>query len=455
MVQQKTTLNDLVSFYKSLLEALDLKVDKEGRIFIATGDKERPLTINGLPVVLPTDENTRTAVEIVNGTPTPVKIIFNPLDEDAIKGENESLKKLRQIIELKLNGVFYQIGESLFNVLYNTNKEVNNIEIIRFATLLNKYKATGLKHPIDEKLITNWIKLYKEILTSNYDSHAYIKIFSKRGGKINNIKYNRINSLGFPFAENLFEIKPNKEKFLDLKLRTKDKHAYLSLFEFIFKVDIEQILDGFKFGSLNKIAPGFHVLMLVYNFVYEHMRGVIEALVNLDLEDRELEYMNLRPLPVDINNMGDFIDSLEHVIKRVPKEDNLKQNLNNTATLATNTTQIQKPRTNNSPWGMLKEKVQHTNGYSQTNELFHRPATRGPLGSFGSNTAPVYNGYNPAPRPLANSGQRSPFTNTFNPVANSMPMASNSFATPTRPMPYRKQNTPVDTQYQNPFLRGY
>ena len=452
MLQQKPTLNDLVRFYKELLEALDLKISRDGKIFITTGDKERPLTINGLPVVLPTDENTRTAVEIVNGVPTPVKVIFNPLDEDAIKGENESLKKLRQIIELKFNGIFYQIGESLFNILYNTDKEINNMEIARFATLLNRHKAPGLKHPIDEKLITNWIKLYKEILTSHYDTHAYIKIFTKRGGKINNIKYNRINTIGFPFAENLYELKPNKEKFLDMKLRTKDKHAYLSLFEYIFKVDIEQILDGFKFGSLNKIAPGFHALMLVYNFVYEHMSSVVNALLDLDLEDREVEYLSLKPLPIDVSNMGDFIDTLSAVIKRVPKEDNLVQTTsvqNNPNPVTNNTSNITRPNKSNSPWEKLKEKVQHnTNPYANP---MASTVPNSPLGSFAGTpaprpVAPVSPFSSPAPRPIG--GAPAPFPNTYGAAPAPAPRPIGSFNR-------RAPSAPVDTGYQNPFLRGY
>lgn len=465
MIQQKATLTDLVGFYKNLVEALDLKVDKQGKIIITTGEKERPLTINGLPVVLPTDENTRTAVEIINGIPTPVKIIFNPMDEDAIKGENESLKKLRQIIELKLNGVFYQIGETIFNVLFNTDKEVNHIEIIRFATLLNRHKAPGLKNPIDEKLITNWIKLYREILASNYDTHAYIKIFSKRGGKINNVKYNRINSLGFPFAEEIYELKPNKEKFLGLKLRTKDKHAYLSLFEYIFKVDTNKLLEGFKFGSLNKIAPGFHALMITYDFVFKHMFNIINALVELDVEDRELEYLNLSPLPVDINNMGDFIDNLESVIKRIPKEDNLKQpaQVNN---VPNNTIQQSSTPTHNSnsPWDSLKQRAHinnigmpagYNNGY---NNGYGAPVAKGPLGSFGGSRTTVpnmntggYNNYGNYPAPTA------PAFGRPNPVFNNGPVSTAPFGRPMATRGFGPQRAPEGNYreaYQNPFTRG-
>ena len=443
-------LSELNNFYKQLLEALDLKVDREGRIFIK-GEKERPLTIKGLPVALPTEENIKNAVKVIDGVPTPVLVLFNPLDEDAIKGENESLKKLRQIIELKLNGVIYQLGETLFNIINDTEKEVSNIEIARFATLLNRHKAPGLKSPIDEKTITNWIKLYKNILTEHYETHSYVKIFSKRGGKINNIKYNRINILAFPFVENLEPIKPNKEKFLDLKLRSKDKHAYLSLFEYLFNTDVETLKEGFKFGSLNKIAPGFHALMLLYNFVYEKLSPIINTLFEIGLEDREAEFLSLKPLPIDVNNLGDFIDNIAIAITKVPKENELTTAAQQPAIqqnpLGNNTTTMTQEPTSNSPWAKLKSKVGTSN------------IQRAPLpGGMGYGPSPMVS--RPmGPTPITNRQIPRPVGNPMvNNTIGPRPIGTNPMARPMGPRPINQgipgQQQPVSSGYQNPFLVG-
>jgi len=448
----RATIEDLVSFYKELLKSLDFEVDSQGRIFIAQGDNKRPLTINGLPVVLPTTKNIRSAVEIINGIPTTVKVIFNPIEENAIKGENNSMKKLRQIIELKINSLIYQIGESLFNLFYNSDKEINNLQILKFATLLNRHKASGMKSPIDEKTITNWIKLYKDILSNHYSSHAYGKLFVKRGGKLNNIKYNRIVSLGFPFVENLEPLKPNKEKFLNIKLRTKDKHAYISLFEFLFNSDLEALLDGYKFGSLNKIAPGFHATMMVYDFVYKSFKPIIDVLLDLDLEDRELEFLKLSPLPVDINNLGDFIDNLEPIITRIPKEMNLLESQNNIPANNAPTGNLKEPtgiaantassKTSNSPWEKLKSSVGEN--ITQATGI-----NNGPLGNFGNRrmnyNPPAPRPITPAPRPIAPTRRVVPAAPR--PLANRI---TNGYGSPI--------GNPVNTGinrggYKNPFLR--
>jgi len=455
--------NELVKFYKELLEALDLEVTKDGQILVSGSEKPSPLTINGLPVYLPTDENIRTAVTLIDDIPQPVKILFNPMDEDAIKGENESLRKLRSIIELRLTGAIYQLGETLLNLVIDTEKIVNDPNLLKFISLLNRYKTPGTKHIVDEKTIDSWIKLYKSILTEHYAEANYVKIYSKRGGKINDIKYNRINILGFPFLEKLHPINANKEKFLGLKIRNKDKHDYESLFEFIFQTDIEQLLEGFKYGSLNKIAPGFHALMLLYDDVYKRFKPVIDALFDLGVEDREAEYLNLKPLPIDIGNLGDFIDNMANEIRKIPREKDLVNNTQPSANTQTTTTtqpvgsptnMTQTTNTNN-PWEAIKKnittKIPTVNTYNNaaintpiqtqpTPSAIVNPYSRGPVGA-------------PIPRPINTISPR------YNPTPSPMSMGiptTNPTSMVRRVSSYRpgQPTNQIPQGYVNPYLAG-
>lgn len=334
-------MSELIKFYKSLLEMLGLIVDNNGQVFIKMSESNYPVSVDGLNLYLPTDDNIKTSIEIVDGSPKVVKSLFNPFDESGIKGANKTFAKLKQIIELKLSGVFYQLGETLLSLIVNENDSSNNIGVIKFVSVVNKYKNSAKTIKIDEKSISNWANLYEHI-TSNGMKPKYIETLVKRGtkgGTIDNVKYNRIGVITFPFLEELKPIKANKEKFLNVKLRSGDVVVYTALFEFLFG-DSEKLIDGLSFGSLNKLAPSSHVLLIMYNKVYEKLNTFLEALRDSEIDDDTKEHLLLNKLPIDISNLGDFIDSMEQEIKRIPKDNELTSNtvVNNTINVNGNAT---------------------------------------------------------------------------------------------------------------------
>jgi len=348
-------MSELVKFYKSLLEMLGLVVDKNGQVFIKMSESNYPVSVDGLNLYLPTDDNIKTSMEIVDGEPKVVKALFNPFDESGIKGANKTFAKLKQIIELKLTGVFYQLGETLLSLIVNENDSSSNIGIIKFVSTVNKYKSSSKTIKIDEKSIKNWVSLYEHI-TSNGMRPKYIETLIKRGNKggtIDNIKYNRIGVITFPFLEQLKPIKANKEKFLDVKLRSGDVTVFTALFEFIFG-DSDKLIDGLSFGSLNKLAPSSHVLLIMYNTIYEKLNTFLEALRDSEIDDETKEHLELKKLPIDISNLGDFIDSMEQEIKRIPKENEL---VSNTTVNSAPTTNVVRATTNATKGGSFWDKV--------------------------------------------------------------------------------------------------
>ena len=308
-------------FYSDLLSMLDLKVASNGVIMTSINGVDNPILIDGLPLVLPTSENIKTAVELRDGKPTPVKYIFNPLNESAIKGENKSFSKLKTIMELKLLGVIFAVGETMFSFLSNKDTDINDIIISKFLTKLNKYKTSAVKQMIDPKTLSSWVDLYSNIVTK-HDNEKYISLYIKRGGKIDGVKYNRLGVITFPFVEALDKHNTKDGKFLDVNLRNKDKNDFISLFEFIFG-DKETLIKGKQYGSLNKLSPSTHVLLMMYDEIYKSLKDILESFSDMDIEADIKDMLELKPLPFNIVTLSDIIEDLNTDVKQVPSMDDV------------------------------------------------------------------------------------------------------------------------------------
>jgi len=307
-------MDALIKFYKDILEMLDLEITDEGLININIGGDVVPLHIGNLPAYLPTDDNIRNMVDVSSGSPKPNKVLFNPLQEDVIKGTNESFLTIKKVMELKLVSVAYQIGESLLGIIANKS-EINDMSLIKFINMLNGYKAPGMKQVIDGNTVKLWVDLYSEIL-SNLD-YKYIKFYIKKGGKIDNVKYNRVGTITYPLYEKVTDFNIKTEKLLGYKLRNKDKFAIETLLKFMFgSMDIK---DN-QFGSFNKISPSMHTLFMLYDHTYKSLEPIINALIDHGVEDDVAKKLTIRPLPIRIEAIGDFIDNLENKIKSIPIE---------------------------------------------------------------------------------------------------------------------------------------
>ena len=393
----------LIKFYKELLEMLDMVVDENGQVFVK-GSQLTPLTINKVPVFLPTQENIRTAVDVSNGTIKVSKVLFNPINEDPIKGTSSSLSRLREIIELKMLGVFYQLGESLFYLISDTKRDVTtDVKLVTFAALLGRYKSPGMKSQVDEKTIENWVKLYEVILKEYKQAFIYNKLMIKNGGKVNDVKYNKITILSFPFLEELTNINPNKEKFMGVKIRKKDKHDFLSLYEFVYEESVEKLDEGFMFGSINEIAPAFISLMEAYDFFYKKVKPIITSIIKHDPEEDVIEKLTIKPLPVDIANLSDFVEEVASTVRTIPREDELTKKSTVNKITPPNTTQTITKQPVNQPtqqsnnggdfWSRMREKF----------GLDNRPKPVGINGNVYNNPTPVTNTYS-RPVGVSNTG---------------------------------------------------
>jgi len=304
----------LTKFYRGLCEMIDLVVDDNGQLFVPIADGKTPLLINKLPAFLPTDDNIATLTD-VNGNA--VKSLFNPLLESTVKGGNASFNKLRTSMEVKLLGVIHYLCEALLVKLASTDTEVNDLSLMKLSSLVSRYKSTA-KTLIDQKTVENWSHIYENIV-NKYISKKHITLVVSKGGKLNDVKYNRIGVITFPIGEELFTLPSKETTVLDVKLRNKDVHTFKSLFEFIVG-DITNIVDGIQIGSLNRIAPSTHVLLTMYDRIYSKLENIIASVLTSDIEDDIKELIRLKPLPYNIVDLTGIINDMEQEIKRTPSE---------------------------------------------------------------------------------------------------------------------------------------
>jgi len=80
----------LIEYYKTVIESLGMEVSDDGFVKIKVSEDNTVMQrAGGLPIVLPTDDHIGSLRSIDdNGKPVVSKVLFNPLNENVIKGDS-------------------------------------------------------------------------------------------------------------------------------------------------------------------------------------------------------------------------------------------------------------------------------------------------------------------------------------------------------------------------------
>jgi hypothetical protein len=304
-------IKNILEFYTDILEGLDLKVDNLGNIFLPTKKGDKPFTMDGLPLVLPTDAHLKTIIKVEDGKPELTKLLFNPLDESGIKGENKSLLKLKRYIENKVSFSIGIIGEVILNILSNEEAELTNTDFLMLVDVIKNYDAHGIKKVVDEQSVKNWVNVLENGLKQNLG--LYTHIYLKRGGKIGDEKFTRIATVSFPVYEKLANHN-TKEPFYGVKMRKKDIHVFMRILEFIFNLTNEQMLNGFQIGSKNLTAPATVTLLTAYNWLAENVNRTIDIVGSTNIDKDYLEEARLGVIPFNQEELEEFITKIKYEI---------------------------------------------------------------------------------------------------------------------------------------------
>jgi len=361
----------LLDFYKSVVESLGLEVTEDNFVmvkFIDSDGKEgkRMLTIEGKSVVLPTKENIKTAISVDDdGKPIVTKILFNPLNEDVIKGDSASIKLIKNIIATKISYSFAGTAELLMLAVNDKAIQKNtDMTINKFMAEVNKASKPGTKKIVNDNTLKNWSKmLTRSIKETRYPKLT--KLHLRKGGKYKGVKYYKTSVLEFPIYEILLEnSKDNIEELLDIKTRATDIDVYKILYEFIF--DKMDETHTYVTASNDKESPSFVALFKMYISVANKINKILKQLKTLDehiydrcklptkitlkdLDNLDIYHSELLMIPNDIDmnrKKADVIEEVEDALLQTDPYANVTNGISASAPTATaqllNTQQAQK-----------------------------------------------------------------------------------------------------------------
>jgi len=314
-------MSNVVEFYKDILKTFNVSEENNKLVFNTSTGKKIPLTLEGSPLILPRKELIADIVEIANGKPRLKARIFNPLAESVIRGENKSLTKIRKHIERMMEYSFIVVSTLLLHgVRYQEDLEDCDPMFLKFLDML-KYKQPGVKKVVDDETIKKWEDI-SDIATQK--EKQLLHIFIKKGGKIEDVKYTRIGTLMFPLYEELEEINVKEDLvFNKVKLRNKDKFVIQKLYEFIFELSHDELIDGFTIGTRNTTSPSFIVTMMLYDFAKNKINKAIDVAKSLNLDNELLDAVILPELPISIEELEKFIDKIKYELLEIPSDSDL------------------------------------------------------------------------------------------------------------------------------------
>lgn len=307
---------NLIEFYTKVLNNVGITVSEDGYCYIPNGDDQVMMVVEGKPLVLPTKEHLESVyAEDDEGEMTISKLPFNPLNEDIVKGDSSSLKKLKHLIEYKLGHTVAALGESLLVLASNeTLQKKANMEVCKFLAEITKAQNQGIKKLVDEKSIDNWCALYENTVKTN---RKLVNIYLKKKGKYNNETYNRLGVL----SSDVYDILLNAvkdEPVVNVKLRNKD----ITIFKILIKYILGELDKDNQIcvGSNDSESPAFIALFSLYikvitrtNKLLSHLKYVNKEvsdsyIVNDLITEKELEHVdNFKPELMQIPNDNDLV----------------------------------------------------------------------------------------------------------------------------------------------------
>lgn len=279
-------MSKLLNFYKQIIENVGLYVDDDGYIWFGSDDDKVLITVGGKSMVLPTKEHLNSIYSTDDsGNVITNKVIFNPINEDIVKGDSTSIKMLKKWIEAKLGHIVASAGESL--LILAANKELQQktkFEINKFLAEINRAQNIGIKQLVDDKSIDNWINIYSKSVDS---TKGMFSIYLKKKGKYDGEDYNRLAVLSSEVLNQL-ESGEKEPQVYDIKLRKKDA----TIFSIIFKYLIDEFDDDNNVcvGSNDSESPAFISLMSIYLKIVARTNKILKhlAFVNQQTADNNI-----------------------------------------------------------------------------------------------------------------------------------------------------------------------
>lgn len=237
----------LLKLYEEILKTAMMNVDKEGFVhqpksYENDGTRTmEPALIDGKRLVVPVQEH-------IDHPNKETKVVFHPLNENALQGESAVINKLKVACSISVNMAIFNLIRGFMNLALSTDdhKKLSPDQSEVLSILKN----------VDEKTEKDFFKIIFNGIKKEGTEALFFKIFLKRGGTVMGKKYSRVGVVTFPFYD---EISQDKNEFYGITLRKKDHGVLKKLIEFILpKIKESHAYDQ---GSDDDVAPYLDALM--------------------------------------------------------------------------------------------------------------------------------------------------------------------------------------------------
>lgn len=266
----------LLAFYKTVLASIRHDVDDDGLISREIpGSDNRPASVNGKRLVLPTDAQLRA------GFGDDVQP-FHPLSENiARRGASEVQNYLQRNAKAQVTFYLERIAERLLAVA--ADPALHKDLPPSCSEYLTKVPKADKKS----------LKTFDDLMESSIAKKKVTTLYLKNGGSYQGQKYNRLCVVRFPLIEQLEE---DETKVNGVTLRKRDLETFSALLRYI--VPFGDDPEEYSAGSNSKVAPFFDAFLRAYAKIAGRLNHMVKRYgKTLDLQ--------LKPIPLD------FVDDLD------------------------------------------------------------------------------------------------------------------------------------------------
>ncbi len=278
-------MSNIIKFYTNVVESMGANVDEEG--FIKIGRK--PITVKNKSLVMPIRSIMANLQKVDESGKMINKFsVFNPMKENLVRGDSDSLNKLKQMVDMNLSKQVSFIGELLLKLASRENVKNIPMSIMDFLTTLETARSANIKKLVDDDVISKWTDITAKAIRSK---NPPVKTFLKKGVVIEGEKHNRGLVVDFPLLE------PIEKGDVHVTLRPKEKKLYKLVFNFIIGDLIDDNVistsDDVTSPGIMALLKGYKKLVDRFNKLLETLKFVDEELVDLIIIDLKYDYDDL------------------------------------------------------------------------------------------------------------------------------------------------------------------
>lgn len=272
----------ILSFYESVLGALNIRPSAEGLLSLYVDDTEIPAMIEDRRLVLPTRD-------VLRAGNWDGLIAFHPMSENLLRGESPVIRMLKRTANLRMSSIMTDLLIQFAKL---------GVDSSRHKTIPPKAADVLSAMPgIDEKFVEKLEKILSKQQPNG--ANRLVSIYLKRGGTFHGQKAARVAVVDFPILEPL---EREEDMIFGVSVRKKDRVILDALMKYILPDCDDR--ETYSAPSQSMSAPYFDALMRAFGNVAYRLNTVVK----LHWKMLEQHHGDPNGLLVDLDWMDSFKD---------------------------------------------------------------------------------------------------------------------------------------------------